>query len=102
MNNNPFKEYKEEIKKLEARIEVQKEQIFAWTQLSQTAINEMRSNNLEMEILRSALAYASGIISTLPEYQHYHPEQVMAILKAYGVSSATGSKEEEVKTEVQQ
>jgi hypothetical protein len=98
MNTNPFKEYKSqivelersylyEIKKLNAHIETQKEQIFAWTQLAQTAVNDIRSANDQLESLKAALAMASGIISTLPEYKDKHPEEIMKMLIEYGHNS---------------
>jgi hypothetical protein len=87
MNTNPFKEYKSqiveleyEIKKLNAHIENQKEQIFAWTQLAQTAVNDIRSANDQLEKFKTAIVVASGIISTLPEYKDKHPEEIMKML----------------------
>lgn len=34
----------------------------------------------EIVLLRSALAVASGMISTMPPYEHQHPESVMEML----------------------
>lgn len=34
----------------------------------------------EIERLRAALAIASGMISTMPQYEHEHPEAVMDML----------------------
>lgn len=34
----------------------------------------------EIERLRAALAIAAGMISTMPQYEHQHPESVMDML----------------------
>lgn len=74
------------INELKQKVETQKEQIFAWTQLSQKLVDELHSQHNELEVFRAALALAAGMLSTLPEYEDKHPEEVMEMLKRYGES----------------
>lgn len=41
---------------------------------------EREALQAEIERLRAALAIASGMISTLPQYEHQHPESIMEML----------------------
>lgn len=73
------------IRELKQKVETQKEQIFAWRQLSQTLVDELHSQHNELEVLRAAIALAAGMLSTLPEFENKEKE-IMKMLKSYGES----------------
>lgn len=92
---NLAKEYKDKIIKFEKDVASYKDQIYAWNQLGQTLVTEIRESLEQLEITKSALAFAAGIISTLPEYKDKHPEEVQDLLLSWGAASYMGVKEDE-------
>jgi NAD-specific glutamate dehydrogenase len=89
------KEYDNKIIELEKDVAAGKDQIYAWNQLGQTLVTEIRESLEQLEITKSALAFAAGIISTLPEYKDKHPEEVQDMLLSYGAASYIGVSEDE-------